>query len=309
MNVILIGGLKNGKMITEYLLNNKNTNLLKVYVLKDQLGNGISDFVTFDDIVTMDKIEKVDKINNYEDEIVKLSADIIFVVGWSQLISSKIIESAKVGVIGFHPAKLPKDRGRSVLAWQIVEGYSDGCVSMIWIDKGIDSGNLIGQQRYSINYNDTIRDVLDKVYDSCLDLVKTYYPILISGNIISVKQDNTFATYRRKRVKQDGIINWNKNSYEIYNLARAITEPYPGAVSYYNGKEITVLDAAEVKIDSIYNGEKAGTILEFKLNMGMIVKVKDNGILVKKIKINNKYISKNELQKHFILGDIFEKGN
>lgn len=183
-------------------------------------------------------MKKIDNINNYEDEISNLNADIIFVVGWSQLISYKIINSAKIGVIGFHPSKLPKDRGRSVLAWQIAEGYEKGCVFMLWIDSGIDSGNLIGQKEYKIYYNDTIRDVLYNVYNLCLDLTETYYPLLLNGNKISILQNDQQATYRRKRVEEDGVIDWNKNSFEIYNLVRAITEPYPGAVSYYDEKKL-----------------------------------------------------------------------
>lgn len=309
MRVILIGGLKNGKIIAEYLNNNKKNELLKVYTLKDELGKCVSDFVSFDDSIPSEKLVKVDKVNDYEDEIDKLKPDIIFVVGWSQLVSDKIIKSAQIGVIGFHPAKLPKDRGRSVLAWQISEGYTEGCVSMIWIDSGIDSGNLIGQKKYSIYYNDTIRDVLDKVYNACLELTKIYYPFIISGDVISIKQDYTQATYRRKRTFKDGIINWNRNSIEIYNLVRAITEPYPGAVSYYNEKEFIVLNAHESDVDSIYEDKLPGTILEFKLNKGMLVKSKDTAILIDKIKIDDKYISKNEFQKHFLLGDMLGKGD
>lgn len=307
MKVILIGGLKNGKSIAKYLNNHKKTELLKVYVLKDELGKDVSDFVTFDDIIPAEKIIKVDKINNYEDEINNLNPDIIFVVGWSQLVSNKIIKSARIGVIGFHPAKLPKDRGRSVLAWQISEGYTQSAVSMIWIDTGIDSGNIIGQKDYLINYNDNIRDILNKVYDFCLELMETYYPLIIDGNRISIKQDNTKATYRRKRNKADGIINWNRNSSEIYNLIRAITEPYPGAISYYKNKEVLILNGYEYEINTIYKNELPGTILEFKLNEGMVVKTKEEGILIDKIKIDDKYIPKNELQKYFLLGNKLEK--
>lgn len=308
MKVVLIGGLRNGKNIAQYLNNDKNTDLLKVYVLKDELGKKISDFVTFDDVISKEKLVKVDKINNHEDDIKKLEPDIIFVVGWSQLVSDEIIKSAKIGVIGFHPAKLPKDRGRSVLAWQIAEGYTKGSVSMIWIDSGVDSGDIIGQMEYVISYNDTIKDVLDNVYELCLDLTKTYYPLIINNKIIKIKQDNTTATYRRKREKNDGIINWRRNSFEIYNLIRAITEPYPGAITYYNDKEFVILRAFEYNVDRIYDEEKEGTILEFKLNKGMIVKTKDSAILIEKIKLDDNYIWENELQNYFLLGYRLGKG-
>lgn len=305
MNIVLIAGLKSGREIARYFLNNKNANLLKVYVLNDDIGKNVSDFVTFDDVVPKDKLVKVDKINNYLDDIKKLDCDLIFVVGWSQVLSEEILKCPKLGTIGFHPSKLPKDRGRSTLAWQIAEGYKKGCVSMFWIDSGIDSGDLIAQMEYDINYKDTIRDVLDKVYEICVDLVRTYYPIIYKGEIIKIKQNESEATYRRKRDKNDSIINWRRTSREIYNLIRAITHPYPGAITYYKGKEIVILGAEEYKEDIIYKNEEPGTILEIKLNKGIIVKTKYKSILIKKILIDNQIIQLNQMQKFICVGDKF----
>ncbi|HEY8362208.1 MAG TPA: methionyl-tRNA formyltransferase [Tissierellaceae bacterium] len=306
MNLILIAGLKSGREIAKYFLKDKNTNLLKVYVLKDELGTSIPDFVKFDDIIPGDKLKKVDNINNYAEEIKNMKPDLIVVVGWSQLLSEDIIKCAKIGAIGFHPSKLPKDRGRSTLAWQIVEGYEKGCVSMFWLDAGIDSGDIIGQMEYEITYYDTIRDVLDKVYSLCVDLIKTYYPMISKGNIIRIKQDESKATYRRKRGKEDSIINWNRTSREIYNLIRAITYPYPGAITYYNGTEITVLEAYEYDEPIYYEDIKPGTILEIKYNKGVLVKAKDKAILLKKIRINDEYIEVHDMQKIFNVGCNFD---
>lgn len=304
MRIVLIGGLKNGKLIAEYLNNHKKTQLQKVYVLKDDLAQKVSDYMFFDDVIPSDKLTKVEKINDHAEEIKALKPDLIFVVGWSQLISNEIINSARIGVIGFHPTKLPKDRGRSVLAWQIAEGYEKGCVSMFWIDSGIDSGEIIGQQEFDINYNDTIKDVLDKVYNICFDLTRTYYPLIVNGNVISIKQDENYATYRRKRGKEDGIINWNKNSREVYNLVRAITHPYPGASTFYKGKEIIVLEVEEQNICSEYRILKPGTILEVKLGKGTVIKCKDKAVLIKKIKIENEIILEHEMQTVLKLGDV-----
>lgn len=304
MKVIVIGGLSNGREIVKYLSENSKTELLKVYVINDELGKNISDFVTFDDIVPDKILCKIDHINKYEKEIIELKPDIIFVVGWSQLISKKIIDAARIGTIGFHPSKLPKDRGRSVLAWQISEGYKTGCVSMFWIDSGVDSGNIIGQKEFKINYNDSIRDVLDKVYNICINLTKTYYPLIMNGTLINIPQDINLATYRCKRTKKDGIIKWNSNSIDIYNLIRAITIPYPGAISFYNQKEIIVLEGIEIKDEKEYRNIEPGTIVSIQYKKGMLVKCKDNFILIKKVIIDNSEILSHELQGYFKIGDI-----
>lgn len=303
MKVVVIAGLTNGRYIIEYLKNSKSTDLTKIFVLRDELGKNISDFVLFDDLVEKDVLVKVENINEHEEEISEINPDLIFVVGFSQLISKTIINSAKIGVIGFHPSKLPKDRGRSVLAWQISEGYTTGCVSMFWIDEGIDSGDIIGQKDFKIEYEDTIRDVLDKVYDTCLELTKTYYPLILKNHIIRIKQDDSQATYRRKRVKEDGIIKWNSSSNNIYNLIRAITEPYPGAIAFYDDQEIIVLEAEEWKLNGEYKRVLAGTIIGFLLDRGMIVKAKDEAVLIKKVKIGDRYISRNELANYFRINE------
>ncbi|WP_027624879.1 methionyl-tRNA formyltransferase [Clostridium lundense] len=306
MKVVIIGGLNSGRRITEYLNNDNNTELLKVYVLKDDIGNQYSDFVTFDDIVSPEQLVKVDNINKYSEEINQLQPDIIFVVGWSQLINDKIINSAKIGVIGFHPSKLPKDRGRSVLAWQIAEGYKVGCVSMFWIDSGVDSGNIIAQKEFKIDYEYTIREVLDKVYDICVELVRIYYPVIMNGNIISISQDTKLATYRTKRGKKDGIINWKDSSTNIYNLIRAITFPYPGASTFYKGNELIVLEAKEKKCHDIYKNAIPGTILFIEHNKGIGIKTKDNIILIKKIMYKENGIMLEKVENSLKIGDVLE---
>ncbi|MCF6463985.1 methionyl-tRNA formyltransferase [Clostridium sp. Cult1] len=307
MRAVIIAGLKNGKLITKYLFEDVETDVLKVYVLKDEYETKVSDFVKFDDVVDENLLCKVDNINDYEEEISNLKPDIIFVVGWSQLISRRIINSAKIGVIGFHPSKLPKDRGRSVLAWQIAEGYEKGCVSMFWINEGVDSGNIIGQEEYIINYSDTIKEVLEKVYYTCLDLLKKYYPLIKNKKVTSIKQDESISTYRRKRNKYDGKIDWSEDSRSIYNLIRAITEPYPGAFAIYNGVEVLVLAAEEIIYT--FNGFdyiKTGTIIGYMPYKGIIVKCKDNSILVKKAKIDGTYLEGEKLIHFFKIGDKFE---
>lgn len=302
MKVIVIGALQNGKDISNYLEKSRNTELLRVYTLIDELGIKTSDFIYFDNEIFKDKLKKVDNINNYADEICNLKPDIIFVVGWSQIIDKKIIDAARIGVIGFHPSKLPMDRGGSVLAWQISEGYKAGCVSMFWIDEGMDSGDIIGQKNFEIENTDTIRNVLNKVYKLCVELTKTYYPLIVKGNLIRIKQDNNLATYRRRRNREDGIIDWNDNSRNIYNLIRAITIPYPGATTSYKGKEITILEA-DVYDEFIYNKVENGTIVSINYNDGMVVRCKDGTLIIKKLIINNEEVLAHNTQKYFQIGE------
>jgi len=304
MDIVMIAGLKNGRSIYEFLKTKEDINLLAVFVLKDQYINKVSDFVAFDDIVDKDRLIKVDCINDHEKLIAELHPDYIIVVGWSQLISEGIIKSAKNSCIGFHPSQLPEDRGRSVLAWQMVEGYTRGCVSMFEIDTGVDSGRIIGQIEYSIEYEDTIREVLEKAYKCCLYLTEKYIFPYMEGKIIPIEQDEAKATYRRLRKFDDGLIDWNKNSQEIYNLVRAITIPYPVAITFLNGLEIRIVEAYEIECDKQFLTEPCGKIIHAD-NLGVAVKTGNGAILIKKIKIGNDIIDENRIKDFITLNDSF----
>jgi len=311
MRVVFIGGLPHGREILKTLLDNKQTELLKAFVLKDDCSVKVPDFVKFDDILTDTRLTKVSRIGDHAEQIIVLKPDIIVVVGWSQLISQAVIDSAKVGVIGFHPAKLPKDRGRSVLAWQISEGYTKGAVTMFWIDEGVDSGDIIAQEEYDIEYEDTIREVLDKVYSISAKLFKTGYPIIASGIRAGTLQDHSQATYRSLRTKENGEIKWDSSSREIYNLVRAISHPYPGAHTFYKGIELKIIKVLEAPlVQEQYAGIRPGTIIDVMYDGRVTVKTGDNAVIIKDFIPGDKEVYADKLKNIiFEVGTVLGGGN
>lgn len=125
INAVFIGGLTNGKIVYDYLKSNKFVNLsLAITSPDDYQGARCASFVTSDSIF------KVGTVKNHIDYIKDLRPDVIFVAGWSELLQEEILKLTPMGVIGFHPAKLPNDRGRSVLAWHIEDGYTETALTM-----------------------------------------------------------------------------------------------------------------------------------------------------------------------------------
>ena len=269
----------------DYLLKRRDVDLLKVYTYKDDIALVKPLGVLFDDVVPQDILVKVNHINEYEEEINSLNPDFIFVVGWSQLVSSKIVSVSKRGTIGFHPAKLPKDRGRSVLAWQIAEGYAETALTMFYIDEGIDSGDIIAQERIKIEFNDYILDVLKKVNTATFNILVAYFPLLLQAKAPRIKQDSSKATYRRLRTDKDGFINWDRNTIDIYNLIRAIAYPYPKAWTIYKGKQVKINKAEPINFleRTLYKFEKSGTILGYLKSSGYLVKTRDGIIAIDEI--------------------------
>lgn len=267
LKVVLVAGLTNGKVVYEYLKANKFVDLALVITFPDDCDK--SRHTIFPDL---DGIVKDHSCNRHEAEIAEIAPDLIIVAGWSELLSDSLLALPKIGTIGFHPSRLPNDRGRSVLAWQVEEGYNETALSMFFYNSIPDAGDIIAQERVVISPNDYISDVLDKVDDATYNLMKAYFPLVRRGLIGVRKQRIEDGTFRRLRDTRNLQINWNVNNTEIYNKIRAVSKPYPGAE--------TILDGMHYKIwrsellDNFYLGEAA------KVG-GVVARLHDESFVVK----------------------------
>jgi methionyl-tRNA formyltransferase len=212
--VVFIGKGSNGKIVLDYLRQNKYVEVPLVIEFSDA--------------------------NNLIKKIKKARSDFIFVAGWSDLLSKELIGIPFKGTIGFHPSKLPCDRGRSVLAWQIEEGYTESALTMFYYNELPDCGDIIAQEKFKINNNDYIADVLNKVDNATYNLMRAYFPLLRQGIAPRKPQDISEGNFRRLRTDRDSLIDWSRNTEDIYNKIRAISKPYPGAFTYYDGDKITI---------------------------------------------------------------------
>ena len=229
MKIILIGGLTTGKIILEYLLSLKNVNL-------ELIITHPKNFKT-QSYIDLSKYRKSVKI------IKKINPDLIIVCGWSWLINKNLINLARYGAMGFHPSVLPKDRGRSVLAWQIEEGYKETAMTMLYLDSGVDSGDIIGQKKIIITKHNDISDILRKCDKAILILMKKYFGKVLKNNVNKNKQNHKYATYRKLRNDTNSKINWKSKGIDIYNKIRAISNPYPCAYFLHEGKKVRVISS------------------------------------------------------------------
>ena len=108
---------------------------------------------------------KVDKINDEKNiEILeKINPDLILVMGWSQLLSLKIIQIPKFGVIGSHPTELPKYRGRAPIPWSIIKGLKESALTFFYIQEGVDDGDILDQSKFDISDNDDASSIYQKM--------------------------------------------------------------------------------------------------------------------------------------------------
>ena len=143
-----------------------------------------------------------------------------------------------LGVVGFHPAALPANRGRHPIIWSLVLGLDKTASTFFFMDAGADSGDILSQREILISDQDDARTLYNKVTEMALSQIEEFLPALASGSAQRVTQSPLEASSWRKRRKTDGVIDWRMSAQSIHNLVRGLSKPYVGAHFLTDGKEI-----------------------------------------------------------------------
>jgi len=288
MKIVFIGGVQFSYSILEHILEN-NWKISTIFCYNETKKRFYSDYKNFDNLSEKYNVPliKVDKINDKENiEILQqINPDLILVMGWSQLLSPKLISIPKLGVIGSHPTELPKYRGRAPIPWTILKGLKESALSFFYIDEGVDNGDILDQQKFFINENDDATSVYQKIILIGKSMIIKDLELLKRGKASRIKQDERkFLEYWPKRTPKDGLIDWNSNSKEIQTLIRASTHPYPGAFTFFKNSKVIIWKS---EIVNVSNSRNSGTILNVS-NEGILVGTCDKKLLLKKISVNYK---------------------
>ena len=166
--------------------------------------------------------------------------DVIFCFGWSRLIPKPLLTLPRLGVIGFHPAALPANRGRHPLIWALVLGLTETSSTFFFMDEGADSGDILSQVSLPIAPTDDAGTLYERVTEVAMGQIRDFVPRLDDGSFQRLRQDAHLANVWRKRGPLDGRIDWRMAAVSIHNLVRGLTRPYVGAHFDYQGREIKV---------------------------------------------------------------------
>lgn len=213
----------------------------------------------------------VDNINDREiiGWIKGLCPDVIFCFGWSELIKKELLHLAPLGVVGFHPAALPQNRGRHPIIWALALGLEETASTFFFMDEGADSGDILSQKFIEIAYSDDARSLYSKIVDTAMLQIEEFMPEIKNGTYKRMPQDHSKANIWRKRNKNDGKIDFRMTSRAIYNLVRALAKPYVEAHVVYKAEEYKVWKSKERKSEAI------------NLEPGKVFAVENNTITVK----------------------------
>ena len=174
------------------------------------------------------------------ERIAALQPDLILSVYYRNMISEKVLGLARLGAFNLHGSLLPKYRGRAPINWAVLHGEPRIGMTLHRMVKKADAGAVVDQEGLEIGPRDTAEQAFRKVLPCARAVLARQMDALLAGTAREIPQDETQATYFTGRKPDDGRINWAQTSRQIFNLIRAVTDPYPGAFTEVEGTRLMV---------------------------------------------------------------------
>ena len=211
--------------------------------------------------------------------IKNLEPDLIFCIGWSQIIHRELLSVSRIGVIGFHPAELPRNRGRHPIVWSLVLGLKRTASTFFFLDDGVDSGDIVSQREIEIEESDNSQKLYEKISSVAAVQIKEIVLQLETSTLQRIKQNSELSNTWRKRSEYDGLIDWRMSAKSIHNLVRGLSAPYVGAHFINKDQVVKVWESVE-SLEGDTNMEPGKVIR--RTDRGPIIKCGEGSIILLK---------------------------
>lgn len=251
-------------------------------------------------IVTMPEVKvlalenniKVIQPNNIKEEyqdIIDLNADVMITAAYGQIIPEIVLNSVSIGAINVHASLLPLYRGGAPVHQAIIDGHKKTGVTIMYMVKEMDAGNIISNREVEIHDTDTTGVLYDRLATVGAELLVETLPSIIEGTNNSIEQDEKLITYAPTIKRSDEHLKFNKTAFEIDCFIRGMN-PWPGCYVNYNDKKIKIWSGHIHECNnaiSHHQHQENGTIVKiFKDGIG--VKVEDGVFIITTIQLEGK---------------------
>ncbi|ACB74697.1 formyltransferase [Opitutus terrae] len=191
----------------------------------------------------------------WRERIARLQPELILSVYYRHMIGTKLLALPRLGAFNLHGSLLPKYRGRAPINWAVLHGEPRIGMTLHRMVKSADAGAIVDQDGVDIGPRDTAEQAFRKVLPCARRVLARQIDALLAGTAKERPQDDTQATYFGGRTPEDGRIDWTRSSAQIFNLIRAVTDPYPGAFTDVGGARLMVWWAEQ---DSAATSDRRG---------------------------------------------------
>ena len=223
------------------------------------------------------------KIKEEYEDVTSLNPDIIITCAYGQIVPLAILNCPKYGCINVHASLLPKLRGGAPIHKAIINGYDKTGITIMYMDKGMDTGDMISKEEVKIEDNDTAESLHDKLSAISVPLLMKTLPSIINGTNKREKQNDADATYAYNVSREEEHVSFDKSSKDVYNQIRGLNS-WPGAYAVLDDKNIKLWSSS---ITNNKYDKTPGTIINLDKN-GLCVATKDGSVLIKELQIPGK---------------------
>ncbi len=190
-------------------------------------------------------------------QLARLHPDVIVVAAFGQILPQSVLDIPAYGCINVHPSLLPKFRGASPVAAAILAGCEFSGVSIMRMDRGLDTGPVLARAQIPILTRDTTGSLTAKLSLMGAELLLDVLPRWVKGELVPQPQDEAEASYSGVISKKDGEIDWHLSAVEIWRRVRAF-QPWPGCYTRWQGKQLKIIESIPLPGDG---GLKAGQVV------------------------------------------------
>jgi methionyl-tRNA formyltransferase len=181
------------------------------------------------------------------ENIRKLAPDLIVVMAYGQILPKAVLEVPPLACLNVHASLLPRWRGAAPIQAAIAAGDRETGVTLMYMDQGLDTGDILLQRRVEILPNDTGGSVHDRLADVAPEALLESLRLVAAGNAPRIPQDNSIATYAPKLKREHGLINWSESAEVIERKIRAFN-PWPGAFMKIDNQNLKIFSASVVNV-------------------------------------------------------------
>ncbi len=220
------------------------------------------------------------------EELSKYEADIFIVAAFGQILSAEILSMPKYGCVNIHASLLPKYRGAAPIQWAIIDGEKETGITIMQMDEGIDTGDILLQEKVDILDTDTGESLFDKLAECGASLIVKALPLIEEGSLTPVKQDDSMSCYAKMLTKDMGLLDFKKDGEMLARLVRGLNS-WPSAYTYYKQKTLKIWEAVVCVMPSGMKNVLPGTVVDVSKDSFTISTGKD-ALKITKVQLEGK---------------------
>jgi len=261
MRIIIVGRGPFGEKALDALIRN-GEDIVGVFCPKNKSGEAMKELADSAsiDLFQPEHMRDIDVHEAYRD----LKPDLVVLAFVTDILPESLLDIPSIGTICYHPSLLPRHRGSSGINWAVIQGDTRTGLTILWADKGIDTGAILLQKEIDIAPDDTTGSLyFNKLFPMGIGAIVEAVELIKAGDAPKIKQDESLATYEPPCDEKYAGIDWSKPASDVYNLIRGC-DPQPGAYSTLGRRKVqfyqaVLLDTAQTtppgQIISIGDGE------------------------------------------------------